>query len=54
MKMYVKKIWSLHPTQYKYISYEKAIKEYNEYLIHCIRDKHDYIKTIDEWLKTEI
>lgn len=54
--LYVKKIWSLNPTKYKYMTLEKATKEYNEYL----GNWQGYIlyksnpKTFKNWLQTEI
>ena len=49
MKLYVKKIWSLNPTKYKYIELEKAQFEHYKWV-------KDYggTKTFNEWLNTEI
>jgi hypothetical protein len=56
--MYVKKIWSLNPTKYKYITIEKAIKGYENYIIGYIKslyfNKDKKPKTFKSWLTTEI
>jgi hypothetical protein len=56
--LYVKKIWSLHPTQYKYITYKKAMNLYYEWIENIMKnqllDKKDHLKTFKEWCQTEI
>ena len=70
MKLYVKKIWTLNPTGYKYVPLEKALTQYDEWLKNLVKlynyqnYKHhkirykEFIKTppksFEEWLKTEI
>lgn len=61
MTFYVKKIWSLNPSLYKYISIKKAIKLYEDYLKSCAisikRNKYKYkftFKSFKDWLVTEI
>lgn len=56
MTFYVKKICSLHPTRYKYISLPIALAEYREYCMYWEKAHYDDIelKTFDKWLKTEI
>ena len=58
MKLYVKKIWSLNPDLYKFIEFNKAQKEYNEWLKDSLNSsyykKGDEIKSFEEWLKTEV
>jgi len=62
--LYVKKIWSLHPTLYKHIPLAKAMKGYKDYVQNILYivitpkmyghgEKHT-IKSFAEWLKTEI
>lgn len=46
--LYVKKVWSYNPTQYKYITLKTAVKQYNDYF-QVTKDK-----TFIQWLKTEI
>lgn len=55
-KLTVKKIWSLSPNKYKTISIFEAIKGYEKYCLHTAsRSKNFcYLKTFNEWLKTEI
>lgn len=59
MNLYIKKIWSLNPTLYKFIKYEKAIDSYSEWLDVVIQSQNflkpdTHIKTFEEWCKTEI
>ena len=59
MKFYVKKIWSLNPTKYKYVEFSKAHKEYTSWFAYVALKRPEYkyvepIKTFEEWLKTEI
>jgi hypothetical protein len=54
MIFYVKKIWSLNPTKYMFVSFEKAMKGYNEYLSYWEDTRTHAPKTFEEWLKSEI
>lgn len=51
-KLYVKKIYSLSPDEYKYIPLDFAILHYGKYLHNAQYFK--YIKSFEEWLDTEI
>lgn len=53
--LYVKKISSLHPTQYKYVNIDNALEEYHNYILACAKSGvADQAKTFEEWLKSEI
>lgn len=56
--LYVKKVWSYNPKKYKYISYQKALDLYDEYISHCLKSGYQSlqtrIKSFEDWLKTEI
>ena len=54
--LYVKKIDSLNPTQYKFLKLEHALYQYNEWIINLLNQKLDkhYLKDFAYWLKTEI
>ena len=65
MKFYVKKIWSLNPKKHKYITLEKAQKEYQEWLTYTAANSElalkariiapkEFHKPFELWLKTEI
>ena len=59
MKFYVKKIWSLNPTKYKYVELSKAQAEYTGWYTYVSLNNPYYhevmkLKTFEEWLKTEI
>ena len=53
--LFVKKLTSLNPTVYKYISLQKALTDYSMYLftIHDTR-KQDSAKSFKKWCTTEI
>lgn len=53
--IYVKKIWSLNPTKYKFILLFEALKKYDEYLANFKKPEHssDW-KSFEDWLTTEI
>lgn len=54
--LYVKKIWSLNPDEYKYVDITKLHDKYTDYVVNCVKCgmKREYIKKFDWWLKTEI
>lgn len=54
MKLYLKKIWSLNPKKYEYITLSEAELRYREYVITCIKAGYDTSKTFEQWLNTEI
>jgi hypothetical protein len=56
MKLYVKKVWSYNPTQYEYVTLEKAHEKYNDYVISCYKSSiaSRLPKSFEQWLKTEI
>jgi len=56
MKLYVKKIWSLNPTKFKYISLETALFNYEHYLTFFDKGwkQKEAPKRFEEWLKSEI
>lgn len=57
--IYVKKLWSLNPDEYKYINLDEAIEKYK---IYCTGNLHPKAyggnnferKSFQEWLETEI
>jgi len=49
MKLYVKKVWSLNPTKYKYVELEQALFEHYKWI-----NENGGRKTFTEWLCTEI
>lgn len=55
---YVKKIWSLNPKLYKFLSYKEAEKRYEDYLTSwqkaMVERQAGVLKTFEQWLKTEI
>lgn len=51
MQLYVKKVWSLNPTQYEYLSIEKALIKYDDYIVAMLGQE---AKSFKKWLKTEI
>lgn len=55
---YVKKIYSLNPTKYKYITFRQAEKDYYFY-VQCFigavqKGTKLNLKTFTQWLRTEI
>ena len=58
--IYVKKLWSLNPDEFKLITLDEAIEKYKIYIVcvtkYVLRDStHVYnIKSFQEWLETEI
>lgn len=56
MKLYVKKLCSLNPTRYEFITFNNAIKLYKRYVHDVVGSVYEtiYFKSFDEWLKTEI
>lgn len=50
MTLYIKKLWSLNPTKYKFIPLKKALEEYHIYVQFCKTG----IKTFEQWRTTEI
>ena len=53
--LFVKKIVSLSPDRFEFLSLELMLEKYHQYLF-TINDhsKHDSAKGFKEWLKTEI
>ena len=54
---YVKKIWSLNPTKYKFIQAPEALKKYDEYLTAFVKSPVSHSsnwKSFENWLETEI
>lgn len=53
--VFVQKIISLHPTEYKFISLQKALEDYSRYLF-TVNDykKQETAKGFKTWCKTEI
>lgn len=58
MRLYVKKINSLNPTEYKYVEVDKAMIEHQRYVANIVHNKNEYVKgepkLFDVWLRTEI
>lgn len=55
MKIYVKKIVSLHPNKYQFIKFDEAIKKYQRYCQNiAISPYATDCKNLDAWLLTEI
>lgn len=58
MKLYTKKLISLNPDEYRYITLDEALQDYHVYIGHCINNIDDLtaqdVKSFDEWLETEI
>ena len=55
MKLYVKKLTSLHPTKYKDLTLNDGLERYHIYILNCMKDPFkSKPKTFEEWLKTEI
>jgi hypothetical protein len=54
MKLYVKKLWSLSPDKYKFITLEKATSEYRKYLTTPQSIYSTKNKSFENWLATEI
>lgn len=55
--IYVKKLWSLNPDEYHFITLEEAIEKYKIYCISCIKYADmttNQVKSFQEWLATEI
>lgn len=50
--IYVKKLWSLNPDEYKLITLDEAIEKYGSYCVSVGENK--YRKSFQEWLATEI
>ncbi len=50
--IYIKKIWSLTPFKYKYITLDNALDMYHEYITQ--HKTTDDIKTFKNWCLTEI
>jgi len=53
INLYVKKLWSLDPDEYKYIPLDMAIMYYSRYLYTAHATRRN-IKSFEEWLDTEI
>lgn len=52
---YIKKITSLNPNRYKFITFAKANKLYGEYVMNVLRHSEEIkIKTFNEWCLTEL
>ena len=53
--LFVKKIVSLSPDKFEFISLELALERYHQYLF-CVHDsgRKDTAKGFKEWLRTEI
>ena len=54
MKIYVKKLCSLCPDKYKFITLEKATSEYKKYLKNPQSIYSTKNKSFENWLETEI
>ena len=59
MKLFVKKVWSWHPTKYEYISLKQALKNYHTYILAwnkspIKKSKKQKPKKFNDWLITEI
>jgi hypothetical protein len=54
MKLYVKKLWSLCPDKYKYITLEKGLIGYKNYLKQEPNKYTTKYKSFEDWLATEI
>jgi hypothetical protein len=57
MTIYTKKLTSLNPKKYEYISIEKAIHDYQIYVNMCLENSYHKLstpKSFHDWLKTEI
>lgn len=53
-KLFVKKIWSLNPSKYKFMPLDRATDDYSRYVASCIDAGYREWKTFDQWLRTEI
>ncbi len=51
IQLYVKKLTSVSPDKYEYITFDNAISLYNEYLGYHFESEQ---KQFTEWLNTEI
>lgn len=60
VEMYVKKIWSLSPDEYMFITLKEATARYEQYIQSWDKANKErpesklYFKTFEEWLDTEI
>lgn len=53
--IYVKKLWSLNPDEYHFITLEDAINSYGFYCCNCAKPPYSCEpKSFQEWLETEI
>ena len=52
--LFVKKICSLNPKEYKYISLQLALEQYSRYVYESGYYSNGGAKNFNQWLKTEI
>lgn len=52
--LFVKKIVSLNPIKYDFVSLEWAMESWGQYLLKVGEDKNATAKGFRQWLKTEI
>jgi hypothetical protein len=56
-KIYIRKLVSLQPNEYKYIKLTEALRQYAIYCFNVAKDKNSKIedmKTFEAWRQTEI
>lgn len=53
-KMFVKKIYSLHPSRYKFVALDTALEYYSRYVVACSDVGYITWKSFSQWLRTEI